>query len=586
MPKTKISEYSATANSNTDVASINIDEGCAPSGINNAIRAVMGHLKDFQQGTNGDPFNGPHNGTVGATTPSTGAFTTLTTTGTINLLTVGRGAGAVSTNTAVGSSALAANTSGGFNTAVGYQAGSSNTTGGAAITAFGYQAGKANTTGYVSAFGFVALAANTSGANNAAFGAVTLAGNTTGSFNTGIGDNALASNTTASNNTAVGYQAGYTNSTGARVTALGYQAGYTNNASDNLYIGSFCGFTNSSGIQNTLIGPSAGYYVTGSYNTAVGALAMGYGNVGASGSSNTAIGDSALKNITSGGTNTVVGQNAGPAVTSGSENVLVGVNAGQKLQTGAGNTIIGRNAGIELVSGSSNVIIGLRTGVGGAGQNVTGSANTFVGPGAGSYVTSGQNNTLIGGYDGLAAPVSQTNSGIVALSDGSGNVRFYADGSGNLFAGASNCSFSINSTGGYSRFGSISATNVLQVSYNSTSSGVSLTSAATSWGTFSDQRLKNVTGVYENALSDIAQIEPIKFTWKSDESNKPCVGVLAHTVKAVVPEAVEEVANSMEDETLYLQVRYTELIPLMIASIKELKAEVDSLKAQINGASA
>jgi hypothetical protein len=85
MPKVKISEYSATANSNTDVASINIDEGCAPSGINNAIRAVMGHLKDFQQGTNGDPFNGPHNGTVGATTPSTGAFTTLSASSTVTL---------------------------------------------------------------------------------------------------------------------------------------------------------------------------------------------------------------------------------------------------------------------------------------------------------------------------------------------------------------------------------------------------------------------------------------------------------------------------------------------------------------------
>jgi len=81
MPKVKISEYSATANSNTDVASINIDEGCAPSGINNAIRAIMGHLKDFQQGTNGDPFNGPVNGTVGATTANTGAFTTLSSTG-------------------------------------------------------------------------------------------------------------------------------------------------------------------------------------------------------------------------------------------------------------------------------------------------------------------------------------------------------------------------------------------------------------------------------------------------------------------------------------------------------------------------
>ena len=83
MPKVKISEYSATANSNTDVASINIDEGCAPSGINNAIRAVMGHLKDFQQGTYGDPFNGPVNGTLGATTAATANVTTLTTSSTV-----------------------------------------------------------------------------------------------------------------------------------------------------------------------------------------------------------------------------------------------------------------------------------------------------------------------------------------------------------------------------------------------------------------------------------------------------------------------------------------------------------------------
>jgi hypothetical protein len=79
MPKTKISEYSATANSNTDVASINIDEGCAPSGINNAIRAVMGHLKDFQAGTNGDSFNGP----VGTGTAAAVAATTLTTSSTV-----------------------------------------------------------------------------------------------------------------------------------------------------------------------------------------------------------------------------------------------------------------------------------------------------------------------------------------------------------------------------------------------------------------------------------------------------------------------------------------------------------------------
>jgi hypothetical protein len=89
MSKDKISDYSATANSNTDIAGINIDEGCAPSGINNAIRTLMKQLKDFQQGTNSDSFNGPtngaHNGSVGATTPAAGTFTTLSATGNVTL---------------------------------------------------------------------------------------------------------------------------------------------------------------------------------------------------------------------------------------------------------------------------------------------------------------------------------------------------------------------------------------------------------------------------------------------------------------------------------------------------------------------
>lgn len=51
MAKTKISEYSSTAASNTDVANINIAEGCSPSNLNNAIRAVMSHLKNFQDGS-------------------------------------------------------------------------------------------------------------------------------------------------------------------------------------------------------------------------------------------------------------------------------------------------------------------------------------------------------------------------------------------------------------------------------------------------------------------------------------------------------------------------------------------------------
>ncbi len=82
MPKNKVSEWSATASNNTDIGGINIAEGCAPSGINNAIRELMAQLKDMQSGTDADGF------TVG------GAFTCS-------------GAAVFSSTVALGSSATA-----------------------------------------------------------------------------------------------------------------------------------------------------------------------------------------------------------------------------------------------------------------------------------------------------------------------------------------------------------------------------------------------------------------------------------------------------------------------------------------------
>ena len=51
MAKNSIADYSATAASNTDIQSVDIDEGCAPSGINNAIRELMADLADVDAGT-------------------------------------------------------------------------------------------------------------------------------------------------------------------------------------------------------------------------------------------------------------------------------------------------------------------------------------------------------------------------------------------------------------------------------------------------------------------------------------------------------------------------------------------------------
>ena len=75
MPKTKISEFDTNPDNNTDINSINIAEGCAPSGINNAIRQLMSDLKDWYAGTSGDSLAVGGGGT-GATTAS-GARTNL-----------------------------------------------------------------------------------------------------------------------------------------------------------------------------------------------------------------------------------------------------------------------------------------------------------------------------------------------------------------------------------------------------------------------------------------------------------------------------------------------------------------------------
>lgn len=72
MSKDKVSEWSSTPSNNTDIGGINIAEGCAPSGINNAIRELMAQVKDMQSGTDSDNF------TVGGNLSVTGTATGAT----------------------------------------------------------------------------------------------------------------------------------------------------------------------------------------------------------------------------------------------------------------------------------------------------------------------------------------------------------------------------------------------------------------------------------------------------------------------------------------------------------------------------
>ena len=170
---------------------------------------------------------------------------TSTNDSTISGLTVGKGAGAVSTNTAVGASALAANSAGTVTTAIGYQALTAQTT-----------ANWNNSIGYQSSF------KTTTGSANNVLGTQAFYNNTTGSNCVAIGDSALLSNTTASNNTAVGYQAGYSNTTANGSTFVGYQAGYSSNYTSgntyNTFVGFQAGYSVTTGNRNVIIGNYSG----------------------------------------------------------------------------------------------------------------------------------------------------------------------------------------------------------------------------------------------------------------------------------------------------------------------------------------
>jgi len=225
----------------------------------------------------------------------------------INGLTVGKGKGRVSGNTAIGANALYSNTTGDLNTANGYDALYSNTTG-TNNTANGLVALTWNTTGsYNTANGFEALGSNRTGNSNTANGKSALSSNTTGEYNTASGDSALYSNTTATANTADGYQALALNTTGWVNTATGYQSLYSN----------------TTGAYNSAIGYGALYNnTTGSYNTANGNMVLSSNTTG---SNNTAIGfqanvaSGALTNATAIGSDAVV--NASNKVVIGNSNV-------------------------------------------------------------------------------------------------------------------------------------------------------------------------------------------------------------------------------------------------------------------------
>jgi trimeric autotransporter adhesin len=492
-------------------------------------------------------------------------------------------------NVAIGMLALADNTEGVYNTAVGstYDA------------SFDRGALGRNTTGNNNtAVGLIALANNTTGVGNTALGTNTLYRNTTGTLNVALGFDALLNNTTGRENIAIGssFDLGVArgplgaNTTGGYNTAIGSNAlSFNTTASTNVAVGAFAAFSNTTGLYNTALGTSAFVdNTTGSYNTAVGTLALvsnttgnyntaigttystndQFGALGrnTTGNSNTAVGLIALYSNTTGGSNTAIGASALLTNTTAINNTAVGLDAGRFVTTGSNNSAFGYRALLGGQATEENVAIGVdalsaTTGVG---------YNAAVGNYALFSLTSGQNNAAIG-YGALESVTTGINNTAVGLLSG----RNISTGSGNITLGYRNSSnndapvFNVTTENHRVVMGTTSITNAyIQVA----------------WTVVSDARDKRDFASVPHGLDFVNQLEPVSFRFKVSRDNDAPNGPVRYGFKAQDILELEGDSPVIIDNEDPEKLRYNgeSLIPVLVNAVKELSAQVEQLKTEIN----
>ena len=121
--------------------------------------------------------------------------------------------------------------------------------------------------------------------------------------------------------------------------------------------------------------------------------------------------------------------------------------------------------------------------------------------------------------------------------------------------------------------------------------GVRLAVGASSWASISDERLKENLVPIENAIDKIVTLRTVIGNYKSDKVGVKRAFLIAQDVEKVLPQAVntgfiQEVVDPEDpskklNKTECLHLSYTDVIPLIIASIKEQQALITSQQALI-----
>jgi hypothetical protein len=112
-----------------------------------------------------------------------------------------------------------------------------------------------------------------------------------------------------------------------------------------------------------------------------------------------------------------------------------------------------------------------------------------------------------------------------------------------------------------------------------TSSGTG--AGSTAYNTSSDYRLKNTIAPMTGALAKVAALKPVTYKWNADGSDGE--GFIAHELAEVCPQAVTGEKDAVDDEgkPVYQGIDTSFLVATLTAAIKEQQAIIESLTTRI-----
>lgn len=101
------------------------------------------------------------------------------------------------------------------------------------------------------------------------------------------------------------------------------------------------------------------------------------------------------------------------------------------------------------------------------------------------------------------------------------------------------------------------------------------------WYNASDYRLKEGILPLTESLSKINKLNPVSWTWKATQ--KEGQGFIAHEVQEVLPNITKGDKDALSEDGTedYQLIDTTKIIPVMVGAIKELSAQIEELKAEI-----